>query len=207
MPQKPLLTPKELSQGMAAQEADVQENLPAILDAIERATSQAEAAMFTTLRAASFVDVFQVHDRSGEPLDGFYRLTLKAGYLHEAPTVTYGDSLDALQPLATPMVDRQKGVLLVPASMLGKYIRASYRAGFLSSTEVPAEVRHVIFCLTPSSLLSASGNSVEAKVLAPAMDKATVLQKQGLHIASSQDRRVGAPIRPLTSERTPLSDW
>lgn len=207
MPQKPLLTPKELSEGMAAQEVDVQENLPAILDAIERATLQAEAAMFTTLRAASFVDVFQVHDRSGEPLDGFYRLTLKAGYLHESPTVTYGDSLDSLQALPTPLVDKQKGVLLAPASMLGKYIRVAYRAGFLSSTEAPAEVRQVIFCLTPSSLLAASGTAVEAKVLAPAMDKATTLQKQGLHIASSQDRRVGAPIRPLTSERTPLSDW
>jgi hypothetical protein len=207
MAQKALLSVKSLSVAMGSSDIDASDNLPTVLDAIERATVRVEALMYTTLRAATFEDVFYVHDRSGIPLDGYHRLVLSAGYLKEAPTITMGDSpLQTDTPVALS-TNLKKGVVLGASDMLGKYVRVSYRAGFLSDVEVPAEVKQSLLCFTPIALLAASGATIDPKVLKPALDKANSLETQGLQIVASQDRRVGAPIKPLLASSAALTAW
>lgn len=207
MPQTPLVTIQSLSQAMGSEAADAS-SLTGVTGAIERATLKLEAIIASPLRANAIVDTFMVHARSGDPLDGFYRLRLHAPFVRNGQiSVTTGDRLSDQSPINDFLLDPHKGILSVPETYLGRYLVATYQSGFLSAGEVPTSVAESIISFTPLMLLAASGVSIESKVLTAALSKATTLDEQGVLLATKLNRRVGALLTPLHSQVTPVSEW
>lgn len=114
------------------------------------ATPFIEGATDSTVALQGHSDIFFIDTDREMPRAGTFALRLSSGFLKDDPQVLFsvGDSISEVQSIApsnTPvMTHLEKGVILVPEELGGKFVRVDYSAGFGDYPEVPTWVQEAV---------------------------------------------------------------